>query len=143
MSMGEDDDLNGVAPLISPAYASDELRELGDELARLYDQRERDPVQAASLAPEIARVRGQMRKGPRLQAGEFLADGRYRLVERLARGGVDGFWKAWDREVRDFVLVRVFHGTWVAEPEAIQQFLTRGGQLMVNSGSTTARAGRR
>ncbi|HHO52636.1 MAG TPA: tetratricopeptide repeat protein, partial [Deltaproteobacteria bacterium] len=114
-------------PRVTPAYPDEELRELGEELARLYAARDLNPE--GSILQDIARVRGQMRKGPRLHAGEFLADGRYRLVERLQRGGADGYWKAWDRKHAEFVFVQVFHGEWVSDPESIEQFLERGKAL--------------
>ena len=119
----------GVAPPLSPAYPDDELRTLGEELARLYEARDREPDSGASLQPEIASVRARMRKGPRLQPGEFVADGRYWLIDRLPRRGVDGHFKSWDRAYGQFVNVRVFHGEWVADSGAIAQFLERGRQL--------------
>ncbi|MBX2797055.1 MAG: FHA domain-containing protein [Myxococcales bacterium] len=114
-------------PRVTPAYASDEMRELGEELARLYAQRDAQPD--ADVARDIARIRARMRTGPRLHAGEFVADGRYRLVERLPSRGVDGYWKAWDRRNTEFVFVRIFHGEWVSDPTAISAFLERGEAL--------------
>ena len=128
MSMREDDGSGSAAPG-RPAYPDEALAALGEELAGLYAAREQDPASAESLASKIADVRRQMRKGPRLLPGEFVADGRYRLMERLARRGVDGFWKAWDSEQQQFVQVRVFYGDWIANPAAIAQFEARGGAL--------------
>ncbi|MEN0063611.1 MAG: FHA domain-containing protein [Myxococcota bacterium] len=115
-------------PEVAPLYATAQLRELGEELATLYDQRDQAPT--ASTASDIERVRRQMRSGPRLQAGEFLGDGRYRLLEKLPTAGVDGKWKAWDRKEQHPVLVRVFYGQWVSDEEAIKAFIERGRALM-------------
>ncbi|MEM6930951.1 MAG: hypothetical protein AAF602_28710, partial [Myxococcota bacterium] len=110
-----------------PMYASTQLRELGEELNALYEARDDKPSDAN--ASEIERVRRQMRSGPRLQAGEFLGDGRYRLLEKLPTAGVDGKWKAWNRDQQRPVLVRVFYGQWVSDSDAIEGFVERGKAL--------------
>ncbi len=112
-----------------PSYADEDHARLGDELARLYEARDADPGQAAEVAAEIAALRARLRRGPRLLAGEFLGDGRYRLLHVLQRAGADGFWKAWDRVSEQLVEVRVFHGAWVSDEVAIRQFLERGHRL--------------
>ncbi|MEQ1508030.1 MAG: protein kinase, partial [Myxococcota bacterium] len=122
-----EDERTDSVPKAAPTYADDEMRTLGDRLAALYDAQAADP--GAPVADEIARIRARMRKGPRLRAGEFLKDGRYRLIERSRTGSADGYWKAWDRVSADLVLVRVFHGDWVGDPTAIARFKERGDQL--------------
>ncbi len=111
-----------------PLYATASARELGEELNALYEARDSQP--SSTTASEIDRVRRQMRSGPRLQAGEFLGDGRYRLLEKLPTAGVDGNWKAWDRQQQHPVLVRVFYGQWVSDEEAIGGFVERGKALV-------------
>lgn len=122
-----DDERTDSVPRVVPNYSDDEARELGERLAALYQAREADPN--ASVSEEIIRIRYKMRKGPRLQAGEFLQDGRYRLIERSHHGSVDGYWIAFDRVSGELVLVRVFHADWVTDPKSVRAFVHRGDAL--------------
>jgi tetratricopeptide (TPR) repeat protein len=124
----DDDDRTDAMPKVSPAYADAEMRDLGERLAALYQARDVEP--AAHLDEEIARLRARMRRGARLHAGEFLKDGRYRLVSREGghRGG-DEHWTAWDRVTEESVSVRVFHGDWVDDAKAVEAFRARGTLL--------------
>ncbi|MCB9683930.1 MAG: FHA domain-containing protein [Alphaproteobacteria bacterium] len=125
----EDDELTDSVPKVTPEYPSDELRDLGERLAALYYAREIEPDRTG-VAEEIARIRSQMRRGPRLHAGEFLADGRYRLLTRRDAGtSGDALWQAWERTSGQLVLVRVFHGGWVDRKKAVEQFRERGATL--------------
>jgi tetratricopeptide (TPR) repeat protein/pSer/pThr/pTyr-binding forkhead associated (FHA) protein len=122
-----EDERTDSVPRVTPEYADPEIKELGERLAALYAQREDQP--SPQLTDEISRIKSRMRKGPRLHAGEFLQDGRYRLVARTHRGSGDEYWKAWDRASNELALVRVFHGSWVTDPEAVRAFLSRGDAL--------------
>ncbi|MCA9492117.1 MAG: FHA domain-containing protein [Myxococcales bacterium] len=125
----EDDELTDSVPKVTPEYASDELRDLGEKLAVLYHAREIEPDRSG-VVDEIARIHSQMRRGPRLHAGEFLADGRYRLLTRRDAGtSGDALWQAWERTTGQLVLVRVFHGGWVDRWKAVEQFKERGATL--------------
>src|SRR5688500_11759173 len=124
----EDDELTDSVPRVVPAYADAEMRDLGERLAALYATRDAEPT--APVADEITRIRGRMRRGPRLHAGEYLMDGRYRLVARLKSSArPDAFWKAFDRDTGDLVFARVFHGEWVDDRAAVEAFVRRGDQL--------------
>lgn len=124
----DDDERTDAQPKIAPAYADAESRELGERLASLYQAR--DTQAGPAVAEEILRLRGRMRKGPRLHAGEFLQDGRYRLVSREAgRSGSDEHWAAWDRRSQEMVFVRVFHGDWIDDERALAEFRARGVAL--------------
>src|SRR5688500_7708811 len=77
----EDDRTDSVARIVvTPEYADAEAREAGEKLAALYAQRDEAP--SLQLADEIVCLKNRMRKGPRLHAGEFLQDGRFRLLSR-------------------------------------------------------------
>lgn len=124
-----DDDRTEASPRATPAYADPEMRELGERLAALYQAREAEPGSSA-LVDEIASVRAKMRRGARLAAGEFLQDGRYRLLSRDAgHGGVDEQWFAWDRRTKERVSVRVYRGDWIDDPRAVDAFRARGQLL--------------
>jgi tetratricopeptide (TPR) repeat protein len=133
----DDDDRTDAMPKVSPAYADAEMRGLGERLASLYQARDVErgdgPGGAGdlvALAEEIARIRSRMRRGSRLHAGEFLKDGRYRLVSRQpghTRG--DEHWAAWDRRSQEMVFVRVFHGEWVDDEPSVAEFRQRGELL--------------
>src|SRR5262249_27448426 len=122
-----EDERTDSVPRVSPEYADAESKELGEKLALLYAQRDEAP--SVQLADEIVRIKSRMRKGPRLHAGEFLQDGRYRLLARTHRGSGDEYWKVWDRASHELALVRVFHGGWVTDPKKVDAFLSRGDQL--------------
>jgi serine/threonine protein kinase len=122
-----EDERTDSVPKIVPDYADADLRDLGERLADLYLERETAPSERNT--DEIARIRSRMRKGPRLHAGEFLQDGRYRLVQRTHRGSSDGYWRAWDRISNELVLVRVFHADWVTDPQSVAAFKERGDAL--------------
>jgi pSer/pThr/pTyr-binding forkhead associated (FHA) protein/tetratricopeptide (TPR) repeat protein len=123
----EDERTDSVTVKVAPQYADDQMRELGERLAELYEQRAADPE--AQVVDEILRLKYRMRKGPRLWAGEFMQDGRYRMIERSRDRSADGYWKAWDRITGDLVLVRVFHAQWVTDPAAVRAFMSRGDAL--------------
>lgn len=122
-----EDDRTDSVPKVVPDYADADLRDLGERLAELYVDRESAP--SDRIDEEIARIRARMRKGPRLHAGEFLQDGRYRLIQRTHRGSSDGYWRAWDRISGELVLVRVFHADWVTDPQSVAAFKERGDAL--------------
>lgn len=127
----DDDERTDAMPKVNPAYADAEARELGERLASLYQARDTPSRDSGpAVAEEIARLRARMRKGPRLHAGEFLQDGRYRLVAREpGHQGGDEHWAAWDRRSSESVFVRVFHGEWVDDPKAMAEFRARGALL--------------
>ena len=81
------DEMTDAVGMAMPNYPSDEWRELGERLNELYLKRGDKPNKP--LAKEIDEVRSLMRKGPRLHPGEFIADGRYRLLDRLGHDAWD------------------------------------------------------
>ena len=124
----EDDDLTDSVPRIEPVYADDVYRDLGERLSALIELRDLEPQSpdGPARAEEIARLAAKMRRGPRLHAGEFLADGRYRLIDGLSAKGPDAHWKAWDRKQGRFVYLTIFHDAWTDDEASVRSFLTRG-----------------
>ncbi|MCB9676028.1 MAG: tetratricopeptide repeat protein [Alphaproteobacteria bacterium] len=105
----------------APRYEDEEAESLGEKLAELYTRREKKSD--AKLEAQIESTRRELRRGPRLRPGEFLRDGRYRLIERMGESGGDATWKAWDRENKTLVVVKEMVGPWVAKKMRVGAFL--------------------
>jgi formylglycine-generating enzyme required for sulfatase activity/tetratricopeptide (TPR) repeat protein len=102
------------------------------QLEDLYARREQLTLVAEdtrALDGEILDVRRLLRKGPQLQSGEFLLDGRYRLVETLGKGGFATVWKAYDRQRKELVAVKILHGQHSEERMRRERFF-RGARKM-------------
>jgi serine/threonine protein kinase len=56
-----------------------------------------------------------MRQGPQLKAGEFLWEGRLKLLEPLGSGGFATIWKGLDRKRHELVAIKVLHGQHVED----------------------------
>jgi len=123
----EDDDLTDSVPKVRPAYADATYEELGEQLARLYLLRDHDPN--TDRSDEIAVVAAKMRRGPRLHPGEFLCDGRFRLLRSVSNRAVDGHWEAFDKQAGQRVFLTVFHGRWVDDEDSLSRFRKRGRKL--------------
>jgi serine/threonine protein kinase len=116
----------------TPEYRSDQTRELGERLRRLYECREERSVlgdDTAQINQEILATRRELRQGPQLQAGEYLHDGRYRLVRRIGKGGFATVWQAYDRQAKEPVAVKVLHGQWADDLQRLERFY-RGARRM-------------
>ncbi len=116
----------------TPEYRSDQTRELGERLRRLYECREERSVlgdDTAQINQEILAIRRELRQGPQLQAGEYLHDGRYRLVRRIGKGGFATVWQAYDRQAKEPVAVKVLHGQWADDLQRLERFY-RGARRM-------------
>jgi tRNA A-37 threonylcarbamoyl transferase component Bud32 len=115
-----------------PAFKDSEIERLSIQLEDLYDQREQLTIadeDTRALDNEILDVRRLLRKGPQLQPGEFLLEGRYRLVETLGKGGFATVWKAYDRLRKELVAVKVLHGQHSEERMRLERFF-RGARKM-------------
>lgn len=78
---------------------------------------------------EILELRRLQRQGPTLKAGEFLGNGRFRLVDVIGQGGFATVWKAYDRRERQPVAVKALHGQF-AHDSSRRERLFRGARKM-------------
>lgn len=102
----------------TPVYEDHEHRRLGERLEALYALKTAgEPVDDA-----LAEAATALRKGLQLRAGELLAGGRLRLLEKLGQGAVTSAWRAHDRETGASVAVKVLHGQWSADEEHVAAF---------------------
>lgn len=74
-------------------------------------------------------MRSQIREGPQLQAGDFLLDGRYQLLETLGSGGFAKVWKAIDMKPHELVAIKVLHGQHADDRSRRERFF-RGARKM-------------
>ncbi|MEM9452697.1 MAG: SUMF1/EgtB/PvdO family nonheme iron enzyme [Myxococcota bacterium] len=109
----------------------------GSVTARLdaaYSHREELTLAGADttqIDAEILDLRREQRHGPTLHAGEFLGDGRFRLVEVVGQGGFATVWKAYDKKLRRFVAIKVLHGQF-AQVASRRERLFRGARMMAD-----------
>lgn len=84
-----------------------------------------------AIVGQILDVRRQLRKGPVLQKGDFLLDGRFELVEMLGKGGFATVWKAWDDQKEMLVALKVLHGQHGDDRSRRERFF-RGARKMAD-----------
>jgi len=115
-----------------PRWSDESSRSLAEMLRHLYEQEEEvvstggDP---AGVRREILDIRRQLREGGRLQAGDDLADKRFRLIEQVGRGGFSTVWKAFDRQERELVAIKVLHSQHAEDRSRFERFF-RGARKM-------------
>ena len=115
-----------------PSYADDASRELSQKLRELYRHRKILKISGddvTEIQTQILDLRRLLRRGPQLQAGEFLGDGRYQLLEVVGQGGFATVWKAWDTEADQLVAIKVLHGH-LAGDRSRRERLFRGARQM-------------
>jgi formylglycine-generating enzyme required for sulfatase activity len=115
-----------------PRWHDESARSLAETLAQLYLREEELLSTGGDVAPvrrEILEARRQLREGGRLQPGDFLSGGRFRLIEPLGRGGFSTVWKAFDKQTRELVAVKVLHGQHADDRSRVERFF-RGARKM-------------
>ncbi|MCB9794893.1 MAG: protein kinase [Alphaproteobacteria bacterium] len=115
-----------------PDFSDPGTQGLSIQLEALYDKREQAVIAGADahdIDARIRELRRQVRHGPHLHAGEFLDDGRFKLIETIGRGGWGTVWKAYDRREHELVAVKVLHGHWSGERSRRERF-ARGAAAM-------------
>ena len=116
----------------TPSFSNDVSRELAEALEKAHEEHEeltstgQDPALAFEKILEIKR---RMREGGQLQPGDYLCDGRLRLLELLGRGGFANVFKAYDRESCQLVAVKVLHGQYAQDRSRRGRFF-RGARKM-------------
>ena len=83
------------------------------------------------MRAEIRELRRRIRVGGQLQAGDFLLKARFRLIEPLGRGGFAQVWKAFDKQRRELVAIKVLHGQYRGDETRRDRFF-RGARLMAD-----------
>jgi formylglycine-generating enzyme required for sulfatase activity len=84
---------------------------------------------ATAVRAEILDIRRHLREGGRLHPGDFLANGRFKLIEPLGKGGFATVWKAFDKRERNLVAIKVLHGQWADDRTRLERFF-RGARKM-------------
>ena len=84
---------------------------------------------ASTIGNKILDIRRLLRKGPQLQAGEFLFDGRFKLIAKLGKGDFATVWKAYDLQLHRLVAVKVLHGQHSEDRSRRERFF-RGARKM-------------
>ncbi len=126
------DGATGEAEPPEPAYADDATRELAVSLETAYRQKAELSASGrdtAEVVEEILRLRRRLRQGAQLKAGDSLLDGRFQLLEVIGQGGFAQVWKAYDRQGRSQVAVKVLHGQHTGDASRRERFF-RGARLM-------------
>ncbi len=123
----------GAVPDMSqPVFKDKGIERLSTQLAELYAQHEQlasSGKDTHALDGKILDVRRLLRRGPQLQAGEFLLDGRLRLLTTLGKGDFATVWKAYDRQPRRQVAVKILHGQHSEDRSRRERFY-RGARKM-------------
>lgn len=102
------------------------------QMRAAYAQRDALAAQGAEVQEaeqEIVSLRKSLRRGPVLQVGELLGQGRYELLERVGQGGFAAVWRALDRETSKVIALKVLHPHWADQPSRRDRFI-RGAQVM-------------
>ena len=115
-----------------PDYSDPSSKELAEALEEAYTQHEELVTtggdSAASLQA-ILSLKRRLRQEGQLKPGDFLADGRYRLLEVLGRGGFSTVFKAYDRRHSGLVAVKVLHPQYAQDRSRRERFF-RGARKM-------------
>jgi formylglycine-generating enzyme required for sulfatase activity len=101
----------------------------------LYQQRAdaitaSDHTRIASLNAQIVAVKREKRAAGQLEAGDFLGDGRYKLVERRGKGGFATVWRAWDTRDKATVAIKVLQADHAQDRSRRERFFRGAEQMM-------------
>ncbi len=115
-----------------PRPAEERVRRLSAALEDAYRRKEELQEKGGdttTVQEEILDLRRKIREGGQLRAGDFLLDGRFKLIEVIGRGGFGTVWKASDRKTHELVAIKVLHGQH-AEDRSIRERFFRGARQM-------------
>ncbi len=116
----------------APSYPDAPSKELAEALDAAY-QRHEELVSTGGDATEsletILDLKRRLRIEGQLKPGDFLAEGRYRLLDVLGSGGFSKVFKAYDRQTRGLVAVKVLHAQYAQDKTRRDRFF-RGARKM-------------
>ncbi len=113
-------------------YLDEGVRRLSLALESAYEARAElvsTGGDTAKIQDEILTLRRRLREGGELKAGDYLLDGRFKLLEAVGRGGFAKVWKAYDKKTRCIVAVKVLHGQYRNDKSRRERFF-RGAKKM-------------
>jgi formylglycine-generating enzyme required for sulfatase activity len=117
---------------VHPRYKNERIRTLSQALEAAYERQETllsTGQDTTAVNQDILSLKRQMREGPQLKAGDFLWEGRLKLLEPLGSGGFATIWKGIDRKRHDLVAIKVLHGQHVEDRSRRERFF-RGARRM-------------
>ncbi len=120
------------APPPTPVFDNEETQLLAGDLEAAYRRYEHlmlDGSDTAATLEGILDLKRRMRESGRLKAGDYLLEGRFRLLELLGEGGFATVWKGWDRKRGDLVAIKVLHSQYAQDRSRRERFF-RGARIM-------------
>ena len=117
---------------VEPHFDDEHRRALSEALEAAF-LRKAERISAGQdtteVQQEILSLKRRLREGPQLKAGDFLLDGRFRLLERLGSGGFATIWKGYDRQRHELVALKVLHSQYAEDRTRRERFF-RGAKQM-------------
>ena len=107
----------------------DALSEALDAAYQRRDEQLAAGQDTSAANAEILDLKRRRRAGPQLKEGDFLLDGRFRLLDRLGHGGFATIWKCLDRRRHEVVAIKVLHGQYADDRTRRERFF-RGARQM-------------
>lgn len=117
-----------------PLYEDERVKKLSEELEVAYRDLEEQAAygeDVSNIRQRVLQIRREIRDGKRLQPGSFLAEGRFRLIDLLGKGGFATVWRAFDRKRHELVAVKVLHGQHTEDRSRRERFF-RGARKMAD-----------
>ena len=114
-----------------PRYPNERVCNWSRQLKRAYKRLEKVTIAgsgAEKVKNEIDELRYRLREGG-LVAGDYLAGGRFTLIDTIGSGGFATVWKAYDRHRRMTVALKVLHAQYARDASRRQRFF-RGARHM-------------
>lgn len=116
----------------APVQPNPTLVELTRQLAELHAQKELHVIEGldtTQVQRQILEVRRAIRESGRLQNGDLLCDGRFKLLEAIGHGGFGTVYRAYDRREQRLVAIKVLHSQYAGDSSRKERFF-RGARRM-------------
>ncbi len=116
-------------------YQDEQMSALLEALESAYQRQEEllsNGQDIKAVQTEILELRREIRKGGQLRPGDFLVNGRYKLIQRLGSGGFATIWKGIDRGDRrrpKTVAIKVLYSQYAYDRSRRERFF-RGARQM-------------